>query len=474
MKRYFVSTIILLSAACFFFYLGYAPEPYQIDISGTFFGYHVQASQYTLYGFLIVAFVILMTIIRSFTGLKGIYNSIIYFFTGRNKEKATENLLVAYAQILGKKPKDAMLYLKKAQKYFKNSPHTALIGLMVEQSEKKERPTSQFIANLENDKALASVGQYVESLFPVSQKDTVRHVELLKNAHNYTQSLPVLIDYLSLLISDKKYDDAEAALKSARNLLSEEDYKFHLSHILTLKSYTALQEKNINNSLAFGQEALKNSYHPIALHFVIQAFKTLQRDNKAARLLHDHFSVKPSMNLVRLFLELKGVEASEDTAKRIAALPRKHEDSEGFMALQAYHFAVARDLISLNTAINGAERFKNSLWVKAAKLCLVVEKDPMLLIEALKIFKDAIYAQCTQEIQQSFSQNAAGKLYVDQITSCVGLPKITLKSVEASLALFKNLLKSIPVISQKMIKNQDLSLEGNDIYRIEGAIDKEV
>ncbi|MFT6071705.1 MAG: tetratricopeptide (TPR) repeat protein [Alphaproteobacteria bacterium] len=471
MKKFFSFTLILLCIASIFFYLGYEPEPYDIDVSGTFFGYNIQTSQYTLYALLIIVFIVISAILRSFVGIKNIYQSIVYFFTGRNKDKATENLLNAYAHLAGQKPKSAIAYLKKADKYFKESPHTAIVKLLIEQSQKAERPTSQSIAYLENNKLLKPIGCYLESLFPVSQKDNTRTIELLKNARNFVESKPVFDHYLALLIGSKDYNEAEIALKAARNVLTDEDYKFNYASILLLKSSVAQEEKNIDQMLALSLESLKHYKSPLALQYVIQAYKTLQRDNKAIRLLNDYFTDKPSMNVIRLFLELKGIEIPEATAKRIASLPRTHVNSEGFMALQAYHFTISRDFISLNTVLNNATEFYDSLWVKAAQLCLTVEKDPVLLSEALKLFKDALYAQCHHEIDTHYKSHTHGALYYAALNTET-MPEITQSEVIAMLGIFKNLLKSVPILHKKNGTQHNEALNNADLYRLEANIHK--
>ena len=102
---------VLLFLAAGFFYLGYQPELNEIDVMGSLFGFNIQMSQYTLYGILIIILISLSIIIRFFVGIKNIYISILSFFTGRSKEKATENLLNAYAHLVGCKPIISKNYL---------------------------------------------------------------------------------------------------------------------------------------------------------------------------------------------------------------------------------------------------------------------------------------------------------------------------------------------------------------------------
>jgi tetratricopeptide (TPR) repeat protein len=477
MKKFIIFTLILLLTATGFFYLGYRPHPNDIDVTGSLFGYYIQTSQYTLYGILTILLLIVSVVLRFFMGIKNIYNGIINFITGRNKEKATDNLLNAYAHLIGQKPKTARNYLRKAERYYKDSEHTALIRLMIEQSQNTERPVSDALSRLENHKILKPIGAYVETLFSVNHKDDKRMITLFKNAGNYAESVEVLYTYLALLIRNQHYDNAENAIKNARSILLDSDYKFHLSCVYLLKSHKAYEEKNPDDMLAFGLEALKIYKNPIALYHVMQAYKTLQRDNKAIRLLNDCFSDAPSMNHLRVFLELKTDETPEDMGKRIATLPRTHETSEVFVALQAYYFVIAKDFISLNTTLNTLDTAKivhspDSLWVKTAKLCLVVEKDAVLLSEALRLFKDALYAECRQEIVDMYAVNH-GDMYRDTSAYQKFTPEVSKAEVLAKLSLFKDMLKSVPIIHAKNSVRSNEIIKNPDLYYLEANMYKD-
>ena len=471
MKRFIVFMFILLLIATGFLYLGYQPQLGDIDFTGSLFGYNIQASQYTIYGTVIVLFVIISALIRFFVGIKNIYTGVIGFFTGRNKEKATENLLNAYAHLIGKKPKTAKNYFKKAEKYYKGSQHIALIRLAIEQSESIERPTSDALAKIENQKTLKPVGAYVESLFSISQKDDFRMIALFKESGSYAESIDVLYEYLAILVRTHDYSEAEIALKTARGILSDDAYKFHTATISLLKSHQAYTDKNPDNMLAFALEALKFYKNPIALSYAMQAYKTLQRDNKAVRLLHDYFSEMPSMCHTRIFLEFKNIEAPEETAKRIAALPRTHDTAEAFIALQAYHFAVAKDFISLNSVLSKHQSAVESLWEKAAKLCLIVEKDATFFVEALKLFKDALYAQSRQEILDMYAVNQA-YIYDKTFIFNKFIPETTQGEVRAKVSLFKQMLKFMPILQKKNIIPDIGSVESPNLYHLEANIYK--
>lgn len=473
MKRLIIFTFLLLSVAAIFFYLGYEPQLSDIDVIGSFFGYNVQMSQYTLYGIFILLLASVYFVLKFFIGVKNIYTSIIGFITGYNKEKATDNLLNAYAYLLGKRPKTARNYLRKAERYYKDSPHTALMRLLIEQSHNTERPTSGALAKVENDKNLRPVGLYAESLFSVSQKDDMRMINLLKEAGNFSESLDGLYSYLAILIRQHHYNDAEIALKNARSIIPDNDYKLHIASICLLKSHQSYEEKNPDDMLAFALEALRvYKNHPIAISYAMQAYKTLQRDNKAIRLLHDYLIDSPSMNFIRLFLEFKTGETPEDTAKRIASLPRNHENSEAFIALQAYHFAVSRDFISLTTALNSTHDFFDNLWVKVAKLSLMVEKDTSLLSEILKLLKEALYVKCCQEIKNMYNISSC-YIYSNSFIYNKFIPEITEAEIIAKLSLFKKVLKSIPIIHKKNTLPDINSIESPHLYKLEADIYKD-
>ncbi len=472
MKKFITFILILLSIASGFFYLGYKPSLDDIDVTGSLFGFNVQMSQYTLYGILIVIFMVVLSILKFFVGIKNIYNGIIHFFTGRSKEKAIDNLLNAYAHLVGNKPKTAKNFLRKAEKYYKDSEHLALIRLMIEHSQASERPSSDALAKLENHKLLKPIGSYVESLFPVSQKDDMRVIALLKEAGNYTESLDVFYDYLTILIRNQDYTEAEIALKNARSIVPEEAYKFHSATILLLKSYHAYDTKNPDQMLALGLESLKSMKNPIAIHLVMQAYKTLQRDNKAIRMLQDYFMDMPTMNHIRLFLDFKTNETPEETGKRIASLPRNHDNAESFLALQAYHFALTKDFISLNTVLNNAHDYSESLWVKVSQLCLAVEKDTFLLNETVKLFKDAFDAECRQEILDMYHVRNHGNIYQNTVMYQKFIPEITKAEVIAKISLFKNMLKSIPIIQKKNVLRTGEPIESPNLYQLEANIHK--
>lgn len=477
MKKFIIFTLILLLIATGFFYLGYRPHSEDIDVTGSLFGYYIQTSQYTLYGILVVLLMVMSIVLRFFIGIKNLYNGIWNFITGRNKEKATDNLLNAYAHLIGHKPKTARNYLRKAERYYKDSEHTALIKLMIEQSQNTERPMSDALARVENHKVLKPIGSYVESLFLVSQKDDKRMIALLKDAGNYAESTDILYEYLKLLVRSQEYNDAELALKNARSILSDTAYKFHISSVYLLKSHQAYEDKKPDDMLAFGLESLKFYNNPLALYYVMQAYKTLQRDNKAIRLLHDYFSDMPCMNHIRLFIDLKIDETTEDMGKRIAALPRAHENSESFVALQAYYFARAKDFISLNTALNNLDivnvtHLDDRLWIKAAKLCLAVEKDTVLFTEALTLFKEALYAECRQEILDIYAINH-GDIYSDTSVYKKFMPEISKVEVIAKLSLFKDMLKSVPITHKKNIIHNNDIIESPDLYHLEANIYKD-
>lgn len=472
MKRFIILTLILVLIAAVFFYMGYEPSLSEVDISGSLFGYDIQTSKYTLLGALISLIIFISSFLRFFMGIRNIYRSVINFFLGRNKDKATESLLNAYAYVIGNRPKTAQTYLKKAEKYFKDTPHTALLKLVVDQANHNDRPNSKPLALVENDKTLNPIGAYIEAIYPVSQKDDARMSDLLEKAQSFSENPDDLYTYLKILIQDNQFEKAENALKSARSVLPENDYKFHLSSLYLLRSVHAQTEKQPDQMLAYGLEAAKyDKKNPAIMHQIIQAYKTLQRDNKAVRMLNDYFSHSPELGYVKLFLELKGLENPEETGKRIAALPRNFENSEAFIALQAYHFTTARDFISLATAINNAHNFNDSLWLKAAKLCLAVEKDTFLLTEAAKIFKESLYAIYRQYITDIYAHNN-GLIYLEYLTQNNLLPDITPTEVIAKLSLFKDMLKAIPVMHQKTNLHNHDSLGKPDLHKLEANIYK--
>jgi uncharacterized membrane-anchored protein len=473
MKRFIVVTFSLLMIASAFFYLGYQPQINDIDFTGSLLGYNIQTSQYTVYGVLVILFIIASIVMRFFAGIKKIYNIIINFFTGHNKDKALENLLNAYAHLIGKQPKTAKNYLRKAEKYYKNSEHIALIKLMIDQSENAERPATEALAKIENHKILKPVGAYVESLFPLSHKDDTRMIALLKESGSYAQDLNVLYAYMTLLVRHKDYTEAENALKLARSIIADDTYKFHMATLNILKSHQAYEDKNPDTMLAFGLEALKFDKNPIALGYVVQAYKTLQRDNKATRLLHDYFLDVPYMNYLRVFLELKSTETFDDTAKRIAALPRTHENSEAFLCLQAYHFAVSKDFMSLNSILNNHPAIAESLWAKAAKLCLLVEKDAVLLLQTFKLFKDAIDAHCSQEITDIYSKHN-GNVYCHTFIFDKLISENTKATVSAQLSLFKEMLKSVPILQKKNTLSTMDTIQSPNLYQLEANIYKDI
>lgn len=470
MKRFLIFTLILLLVAVGFFYLGYEPSISQVDVSGSLFGYNVQTSKYTLVGLLISLFVFISSFLRFVMGIQNSYRAILNFFVGKNKDKATENLLSAYAHIIAKRHKSAQNYIKKAKKYFKETPHTAIIDLMIEQAENAIRPTSKPLAIVENDKILTSIAAYIEAQYPISKQDDGRMVELLSKAQTYTESAPDLCAYLQILIRSEKFDQAETVLKSARNLLSEQDYKFHMGAINTLKSADAYRAKQPDQTLAYALEAIKHDKNSsMALYLAIQAYKTLQRDNKAIRLFNDYFSNNADLAYVKLFFDLKGIEDTQEIQKRIASLPKSSEGSEAYFALKAYYLAMSRDFISLNQLIQKSEKYHESLWLKATKLCVVVEKDILLSTEAVKIFKETLSVAFYQQVQSSYAVDHA-KVYFDVLINTGILVEITSKEIMAKLSLFKDMLKAVPIMHQKTSSLVDDISDQPDLYQLEANI----
>jgi hypothetical protein len=179
------------------------------------------------------------------------------------------------------------------------------------------------------------------------------------------------------------------------------------------------------------------------------------------------------MNYIRIFLDLKSNETIDDTAKRILALPKTHENSEAFVCLQAYHFSVAKDFTSLNTLLNQYPTMIDSLWAKAAKLCLLVEKDAVLLSQTLKLFKDAIDAECSQEIIDMY-QNHQGHIYQATAIFNQSIPNNTKAIVSARVSLFKEMLKSVPILQKKNSLSNIDPIQSPNLYQLEANIHKNI
>jgi hypothetical protein len=101
----------------------------------------------------------------------------------------------------------------------------------------------------------------------------------------------------------------------------------------------------------------------------------------------------------------------------------------------------------------------------------MVEKDATLFVETLKLFKDALYAESRREILDMYALHQA-YIYDKTFIFNKFIPETTQGEVRAKLSLFKQMLRSIPIIQKKNIISDSDAIESPNLYRLEANIYK--
>ena len=473
MKRKILFILFLLICSGILLFVSNSRE----GISLAFDNFTFETSPYIACAILLILWTILYIVFSIFNGIKQFFVSIWRFFSGRNKETAQKSLFNAFVFALAKRPYTAQKYLKKAEKYYKNHPHLAFLRLITDVECGKERPASEALSNLAKDLELKEVSAFAQAFYE-RKKDTGHYLELLEMSGSFKENHGILEDLITVNVIQGDYDKAEKIVKSAHSLLGDTLYHFHISLILVLKARKALSEKLPDNALSLIVEAIKlNPESSFALMTGVSCYRQLMRENKALRLLADRFKVKPDFLAVKLFLQMKSDETPEALGKRIAALPRDHEEAEAFLALQAYHFARTHDITSLLGTLRIAEHYHKTLWVEAAQLCIATDKDSSLYKEAVSLLYKALDVAALEVLRLELDLPLASP-YKTILSHILDDDRHkTSEAVVSALDVFKSLMRYVPVMgassvrgaSYTQISQEDIRklYDGSDSYESE-------
>ncbi|MEM6602645.1 MAG: heme biosynthesis HemY N-terminal domain-containing protein [Pseudomonadota bacterium] len=411
-------------------------------------GYRFETSIYLIIAALCVFLYGISLALSIFRSVRNLFFAFIGFFTGRNKAKAEKALLDAYAYMLAGRPETAKKHLKRAEKYFKGSIHLAFVKLMTGRATGEAYCASEELAIIEKDQDAQPMAAYAKLAYE-DDHTTERAIELAEGAGSYLENKQDFIAHIGSLVKHKQFDKAEnICVKHAKKLIGDQSNVYQ-SYCQLLAAYDASQVQSPEASLSHAQKSLKsNKSSKLAFILSVQSYNALLRENKAVRLIHDAFREGAHFVAVKIFLDLRYDESDEALAKRIAELPREKEPSEASLALQAYHYAHARDFHSLSATLRSAEKYEQSCWKDVAQICLSVEKDIPLFDHAVLLFRQTLDSHAFDELVNEVA--SAPALFKDHLQDMLKIHEATsADGLSSAVKMFKSLLKHIPIGSDQ-------------------------
>lgn len=394
---------ILMWAVVFAILLGLAirsPEGIILNL----LGYEIRTSVYFLTLFCLTSAMFLW---YSWRLIRAIKNSILFVYgwiTGRSRERAEKALLLASLyRVMGKNIQCAKT-LRQAERYFKDSPEAAFLRLSLFEPSHILYDKNKEI--LRNNITATSFYDYIVWQEQID-KNSIASMDYLEKTGLYRENIDDFLKMVELYLKhNRSKAEFDKLFRHGRVLLNEVDYKIHDVYSSLIFAKRALYDKNPATALKLSEYALKimpDSHLAFAMNLI--SYKACLKENKANRLLSEKFAKNPDFLSVKLFLDMRYEEKPEALAKRIADIPRQKAQEQAFLALQAYQFALARDIFSLKSVLKQAELYNDSLWMKVVNLLVDSMHKENFYSVALTIFRGVIdrmaFEQILREIESS-------------------------------------------------------------------------
>ncbi len=399
MKRKIVYIALLTIAAILFAYYAGSPEGVFVQA----FGYQAETSHNIILAVLCGLSAAILCFTLFFSVIKRLFGRIFYWL-GFGEESAEENFNHAMIHASVGKAESAKICLKKSRRHYKDDPRYQVLQVLL--ADRSEEP---IVIRKKLSKPLSAVLAYAEARESLERGDKANFLRKAEESGVAKENFDFLLENVEVCLQEgnleKAGDFVAAYLKTPQKNRLE-------AMLFCVRAAERLKNKDPQKALDYAVAAENaDSSLPLVDEMTVNAYRALLRENKASRYLHAAFETKPTYSLIKLFLEASPFETVEARAKRIAALPAAQADHEAFVALQAYHFAVARDEVMLKKCL---ERFSSAhLLHNLIHLAIytAAEKDERGHESACELLKTAIIRLSDEEKKQSL-QDKIGALFV--------------------------------------------------------------